>query len=134
MALLDSSVIAAYLDSGDALHSAATDRLRELDRDPRSRFIVSAVTFMEVLVGGHRGNHADAAIRRFFDRVVAEVTPFETATAERAAVLRARWGMRTPDAMILAAADLRGADLVLTGDQRWRSVDDVGPVIEILSL
>jgi hypothetical protein len=36
-----------------------------------------------------------------------------------------------PDALILATADLRNADVVVTGDHRWADVD-VTPHVELL--
>ncbi len=68
---------------------------------------------------------ADARIRD-------EVHPVDRAVAERAAELRAaRASLRLPDALILATADLRNADVVITGDRHWTNVDG-GARVELL--
>lgn len=130
--LLDTSAIIAFLEPTDALHASAVRRIVELDMDPQTRFVASAVSFMEVLVGAGRGHSGEAVIRRFFARMTSEILPFDHTTAEHAAELRAAWKLRTPDAMILATADRRGADLILTGDARWSRTRGLAPRVELL--
>jgi len=46
----------------------------------------------------------------------------------KAAVLRARYGLRTPDAVIVATGILQGATRVITNDRRWKRVERIDVV------
>lgn len=120
--VLDSAAVVAFLDQDDALHGAADAAIRKLIAT--NRFFASAVTFAEVLTGVHLQHHDEGVVRGFFDDLVAEILPVETATAELAARLRGdHKALRMPDALILAAADGHpDVDLILTGDAGFKSV------------
>jgi predicted nucleic acid-binding protein len=130
VALLDSVAVAAFLDRDDVFHAAADARIRELAG--RDALIVSVITYAELLTGAALGHHAGPVVRGFFRDLVDEVHPVDRAVAERAAELRAaRTSLRLPDALILATADLRKADVVITGDRHWTNVDG-GARVELL--
>ena len=130
VALLDSVVVAGFLDRADAFHTAADRRIRELAG--RETLIASVITYAELLTGAGRAHHAQAAVRGFFDDLVDGVYDVDRRVAERAAEIRAvKPSLRMPDALILATADIRTADVVITGDHRWADVD-VAPEIEVL--
>ena len=130
VALLDSVVVAGFLDRADSFHPAADRRVRELAGG--DVLIASVITYAELLTGAGRGHHAQAAVRGFFDDLIAVVYDVDRPVAERAAELRATTpSLRMPDALILATADLRTADVILTGDHRWADVD-VAPPVELL--
>lgn len=130
--VLDSAPVVAFLDRGDALHSAADAAIRELMT--KHRFYASAVTLAEVLVGAHLDHHDEAIVRGFFADLVTEVLPVEAADAERAARLRAdHRSLRMPDALILAAADGHPeVELLLTGDAAMASVRGLGCKVSLL--
>jgi predicted nucleic acid-binding protein len=129
--LLDSAVIAGFLDRDDALHPAADRRLRELAG--RERLVASFISYAELLTGAGLGHHEPSAVRGFFADLVDVVHGVDGEIAERAAALRiAKRSLRMPDALILATADLRGTDLVLTADRRWPGVLGETPRIELL--
>lgn len=130
VALLDSSVVVAFLNGDDALHDAADTLVRDVARE--HAFAVSAVTLAETLTGAKLGHHDETILRRFLSTIVGARLPVDVQVAERAAELRAvDRALRTPDALILATGDLH-ADVVLTGDRRWTRVSDVG--CEIVAL
>lgn len=123
VALLDSSVVVAFLNGDDALHEPADRAVRDAARE--HGLAVSTVTVMEVLTGAKLGRHDETLMRRFLAEVVGSRLPVDEHVAERAAELRAaNRALRTPDALILATGDLH-ADLVVTGDARWAKVRDV---------
>ncbi|ADB50705.1 type II toxin-antitoxin system VapC family toxin [Conexibacter woesei] len=127
VALLDSSVVIAFLNGDDALHRAADRTVREVARE--HGLAVSAVTIAEVLTGAKLGHHDETIMRRFLSEIVGARFPVEEQVAERAAELRAaNRALRTPDALILATGDLH-ADVVVTGDAGWAKVRDVGCAI-----
>jgi predicted nucleic acid-binding protein len=132
VALLDSVVVAGFLDRDDAFHAAADARIRQLAG--RDTLIVSVITYAELLTGAGLGHHQQSTVRGFFRELIDEVCSVDVAVAERAAVLRSqRASLKMPDALILATADVRHADLVVTGDERWPGVG-IGSQIELLVL
>ncbi len=105
------------MDADDLLHRAADAALRAAATE--HVFAVSVVTIAELLTGAKLGHHDEQTVRRFFTQTVSRRIPLDERTAERAAELRAAYkGLKMPDALILATADLH-ADVVLTGDEQW---------------
>jgi predicted nucleic acid-binding protein len=130
VALLDSAVVAGFLDRDDAFHAAADARIRELAG--RETLVVSVITYAELLTGAGLGHHQQSAVRGFFGQLIDEVYSVDRAVAERAAQLRSQTpSLRLPDALILATAYLHDADLVVTGDHRWSGVD-ISSRVELL--
>jgi predicted nucleic acid-binding protein len=129
---LDSAAVVAFLDQDDALHTAADTAIRKLIVE--HRFFASAVTFAEVLAGAHLQHHDEKVVRGFFADLVSEILPVETATAERAARLRAdHRALRMPDALILAAADGHpDVDVLLTGDADLEAVGGLSYRVSLL--
>jgi predicted nucleic acid-binding protein len=131
VALLDSVAVAGFLDRDDGFHAAADARVREFAG--RDTLIVSVITYAELLTGAGVGHHALSAVRGFFEQLIDEIYSVDRAVAERAAELRSQTpSLKMPDALILATADLRDADLVITGDDRWTSID-IGARVELLA-
>ncbi|MDO8187854.1 PIN domain-containing protein [Conexibacter sp. JD483] len=124
VALLDSSVLVAFLNGDDTLHAAADAAVRDVARE--HAFAVSTVTIAETLTGAKLGHHDETILRRFLAAIVGARLPVDVQVAERAAELRAaNRALRTPDALVLATGELH-ADVVVTGDKRWTTVRDVG--------
>lgn len=121
VALLESAVIAGFLDRDDAFHPAAAARIREIAG--RDRLVASVITYVELLAGAGLGHQADEAVRGFFADLIDEIHPVDLAVAERAAQVRiAKPSLKLPDALILATADVHQADVVITADNRWADV------------
>lgn len=130
VALLDSSVVVAFLVGDDALHDAADAALRKVARE--HVLAISTVTVAELLTGAKLGHHDEAIVRRFVAEVVGSRLAVDEQVAERAAELRAaNRALRTPDALILATADLQ-ADVVVTGDARWAKMRGIGCAVVTL--
>lgn len=131
--VLDSDAIIGFLNREDALHARASSRIRTLLGDRRALF-ASVVTYAEVMTGVHAARHAEQTVREFFETVVASLLPVTVTEAERAAELRGeRRGLRLPDALILATADLHAdVDLLLCGDRQAMKVPRLGCRVELL--
>ncbi len=90
-------------------------------------FITSTVTLLEVLVKPLREEQAGVA-RQYRDILTTapgiEVIDITAAIAENAARLRARYNLRTPDAIQLATSIGTGADYFLTNDHRLKVVSE----------
>jgi predicted nucleic acid-binding protein len=131
LTVLDAGIIIAVLDAGDTHHLAAREALREvLDRGERLALPASA--YAEVMVGPQRSDRdAATTIDAFIDALPASVEPATRDIARAAAALRARHGrsLRLPDALVLATAEVLGADRVLTTDAGW---PDIGVDVRIV--
>ena len=119
MALIavDTSVLIALLDSGDAHHQAARASLEaHADDDLR----IPAHALAEALVHPARAGK-DREARRLIAGLEIVVDPMDEAIAVAAAKIRAKHGraLRMPDALALAHADVRKAKSILTTYARW---------------
>jgi predicted nucleic acid-binding protein len=99
----------------------------------RFRAVTSTVTLLEVLVRPLRQGD-DALAHQYNDILLSSPSiaalPVTYATAQEAAELRARHGLKTPDAIQLAVALHEGAAALLTNDRDLPRL----PGIEILRL
>jgi predicted nucleic acid-binding protein len=120
IAVLDSSVLIAFLDPEDTDHESAVSVVSRGGEE----LVVPSTVYAEVLVRPDRISEGEAArIRRFFDEVPIRVQAVDRELAGTAARLRARVGFRLPDAMVIATAESLGAETVFTADRRWRGKD-----------
>lgn len=129
--LLDSAVVAGFLDRDDAWHAAADARLRVLAG--RERLVTSVITYAQLLTAAGLGHHDEATVRGFFAALVDDVHDVDRRVAQRAATLRVgNPALKLPDALILATADVHAVDVVLTADHRWAAAG-IGPHVELLA-
>jgi predicted nucleic acid-binding protein len=121
LVVLDASAIIAFLDPGDALHHVAIDALAEHQHDD---LLIPLTVYAEILVGPYRrGAQAVAEIEAFVRDFAIRIDAMSPAIARAAARLRSQSrGLRLPDALVLATADERAADVVLTGDDSWAGI------------
>jgi predicted nucleic acid-binding protein len=114
---IDTSVLIALLDPGDAHHPAAR---ASLDRYADDDLRIPAHTLAEALVHPARAGKGREA-RRLISSLEIAIDPVDEAVAVAAAKLRAQHGsaLRMSDALVLAYADIRKAKRVLTADTRW---------------
>ncbi len=115
---LDASVAIGFLDPADAHHARAVAALRDLDRVDLA---MAASAYSETLVRPLAIGHG-AAVESFLDRLRIAVIPLDRGIARQAAQLRTEHvRLRLPDAMALATAQARSAEL-LTFDDRLASL------------
>lgn len=121
VAVLDASVLIAFLDRSDAHHEAAVGALAARRSD---ELVLPASVYAEILVGPlRRGRAAVEKLEGFVSDFGMRIEPLSGEIARRAAVLRARTGsLRLPDAFVLATADILRAEAVLTADRAWAKV------------
>lgn len=121
LTVLDAGIIIAVLDADDAHHQVAREALRDA-LEGGERLTLPASAYAEAMVGPQRGDRdATTTIDAFIDALPAAVEPATRDIARVAAALRARHGrsLRLPDALVLATAEILGADRVLTTDAGW---------------
>nr|MBF0223203.1 PIN domain-containing protein [Desulfobulbaceae bacterium] len=49
--------------------------------------------------------------------------------ADKTAEYRPKYNMKTPDAILLATAEICGADYVLTNDAEWQKIENLNIVL-----
>ena len=122
VAVFDADVLIAYLNSEDANNTKAVERMRQA-LEARTRRLVSAVNYSEVLIGPlrHAGSAGADTVDAMLVRFGIETIQVDLALARRAAAVRVRTGLKLPDAYALATAihaEKRGHD-----DVRLESFD-----------
>lgn len=111
--VFDSDVLIAFLNREDAKHPAAVDRVRT-SMTPGSRRMLCAVNYAEIMVGPAKaGKEARELVWRMLGQFSIETVTVDLDFATRAAAVRARTGLKLPDAFALATvvhAEHRGYD------------------------
>ena len=118
LVVLDASVVIAFRDPADALHTRAVAAFHEHSAHD---FVLPASVYAEVLVAPMRhGASAVASLDTFIDDLGIHIAPATRDIARQAAMLRAtNASLRLPDAFVLATGEVLGATVVLTGDAAW---------------
>jgi predicted nucleic acid-binding protein len=124
---LDTSVWIYHFE-GSVAHGRAADSVLEAVAQGRPRGVVSELVLLELLVAPLKKGAQDAAdeieltLLHFPHLHLAPVT---RPVLVRAAESRARYGLRAPDAIMLATAVESGATLAVTNDAAWRKVKEI---------
>jgi predicted nucleic acid-binding protein len=119
--LLDTTLLAAFLDATEATHPVARHVLTDLVRPGRNPAIVSMISVMEILVRPLRrsppGHYTVLDFLR--DHPNLDAVPLDLQMAQDAAWLRAEHRFRPPDALVLATATACQVGHVVTNDHDW---------------
>lgn len=100
--VFDSDVLIGFLNAGDAHHEAAVERMRAALAPGTARWLC-AVNYAEILIGPVKAGRRDV-VEAMLARFSIEVKQVDAALAQRAAEVRARTGLKLPDAFALATA------------------------------
>lgn len=128
LTVLDAGVVIGFLESGDVHHAAARQAMEEA-RASGDRIALPASAYAVVLIGPiRRSTDALATVERFVARFPVDIIDLDSDIALDAARLRARHGtkLRLPDALVVATARVREADLLVTTDRRWPTTRAMG--------
>src|SRR3954451_8871070 len=102
--VFDSDVLIGFLNAADAHHADAVQLVRD-SLAPGTRRMINAVNYSEILIGPIKAgkeqrDHVDGMLGHFS----IETIVVDMALAGRAAAVRARTGLKLPDAYALATA------------------------------
>ncbi len=123
---LDACIVVYWIEAPDPFHARLMKRFGALrNRYPDASFAVSRLSWMECMVKPMRDS--DQALidvyRAFFDAGQLRVIELTASVVEQATLLRAKHGMKTPDALQAACAlELGGDCLFLTNDSGFKKV------------
>lgn len=121
--LLDTTTLAAYLDSTEAVHPIAKHVVEEFVATGRNQAVISMITVMELLVRPMRATPPEhhtvmAFIRNQPNLAAVEV---DLQVAQDAAFLRAAHRMSPPDALVVGTGLAAQVGHLVTNDQAWES-------------
>lgn len=126
--LLDSSVWIYHLE-GHSRFGSAAGRVIEGVEEGRFRGIVSELTLLELTVRPLQLGRQDVAdeyelLLSYFPNL--ELEPVGRDILIDAAALRARHGLRTPDAILVATGVRCAATAAITNDEGWKAAAAAG--------
>ena len=121
---VDSAIFIHFIEAAPTWLPAITPLFHAADTGQRE-LVISAVTLLEVLVVPYRAGNAAIAAR--YEALLTrsrgiQLIDLTRAQLRRAAQLRALTGVRTPDALQLAAAHDAGCTTFVTNDRRLPAV------------
>lgn len=119
--LLDTTTLAAYLDSTEAVHPIAKLVVEEFVGDGRNEAVISMITVMELLVRPMRatppGHHTVMAFIRNQPNLAAVEVDLQI--AQDAAFLRAAHRFSPPDALVVGTGLAAQVGHLVTNDYAW---------------
>ena len=124
---LDTSPIIYYIEAHPA-YDALVTRIFQLIANGSLVGVTSTITLTETLVQPYL--HGDTQLQQQYRDLLLrsdnfQVLPITSGAAERAAELRARYALRTPDALQVAVALASGCEAFLTNDSKLRRITDL---------
>ena len=124
---LDTSVWIYHFE-GSPAYGRAADSVLEVVTEGHVAAVASELVLLELLVAPLRKGAQDVADEiemtlLHFPNL--QLMPVIRAVLVRAAEFRARYGLRTPDAIMVATAVESGATLAVTNDDAWQKVKEI---------
>lgn len=128
---LDTSPIIYFIEESPAHLPLLREVFSRID-EGAARGIASYVTLLEVMVKPLKAGARNLALQ-YRDILMGNpglrLYPLEEELAEAAAQLRAKYNLRTPDAIQMATAIRRGADVFITNDFRFKAVKEIDVIV-----
>jgi predicted nucleic acid-binding protein len=123
----DTSIFIYYLEANPSYVDMAGEVFAWLERSPNTA-VTSTLTMTELLVQPYRDRN-ERLVNKYFGLLSSfpnlEWVPPDLTIADGAAQLRARYGLRTPDALQAATAVCRGATAILTNDAQMARIPQI---------
>jgi predicted nucleic acid-binding protein len=127
LVFLDTAPLIYFIEGNSTYHTILSN-LFDFNDTGGFAFVSSTVTLLEVLVKPLR--EAQTSVANQYKEILTtapgiEIVDITASIAEQAAHLRAKYNLRTPDALQLATCIETGADYFLTNDNRLKIVAEV---------
>ncbi|HIJ94269.1 MAG TPA: type II toxin-antitoxin system VapC family toxin [Desulfuromonadales bacterium] len=123
---LDANIIIYRVEAVNPFYQHLLAIVKELvAQHPDARFAVSRLSMLECLVKPLReqNNNDIELYRAFFSSTGLQIIEINAQVIETATLLRARHGLRTPDAIQAASAlSIKGPVTFLTGDKQLKKI------------
>lgn len=122
---LDTNIFIYYFDKKSIFHTQAKKVFSEIHENT-SQVIVSMVTYTELLSYPYLSQKEISAYVTFFEQnELIDLKNLDLKTARTTAVLRRKYHLKTPDAVILASAIANKAEVFITADERLKKVKEI---------
>lgn len=123
----DTSVLIYHLE-GNSAYTAKTGIFLQAIQQGRCHGVLSEISLLELLVQPLRLNMPDVAdeyelLLTNFPNL--NLVPVSRSIIMKATSIRATYGLKTPDSLIIATAISAGATLLITNDKQWQRVQDI---------
>lgn len=133
---LDAMILIYYAEAHPEW-GAFSRAILQCAEEGNKQLYISAIALTEVLTG-YRKQKDRGAEEIFWNMLQAlapslSIIPITIEVADRAATLRVKYGLRTPDALHIATAIAVGADAYITNDTKLKAVREI-EVITLLEL
>jgi predicted nucleic acid-binding protein len=126
---LDTNVLIYYIEE-HPVHLKKIEPFIEKIADGKAMGITSYVTLLELLVKPIRKGRSDLVDQ--YKTILTgqlEMVPMDEAVSIKAAELRAKYGIRTPDAIQLASVIHMKGDIFITNDMGLKDVEEIKVLI-----
>ena len=127
---LDTAALIYYVEAHPTYCSLVEPIIEAIDKTDVTG-ITSTITLLEVLVLPLR--EGDSVLAREYRSILLHsnlrLVSLTHNIAERAAEIRARHNLRTPDSIQVATAILNNADILIANDKKWKRITEVNVVI-----
>jgi predicted nucleic acid-binding protein len=129
--LLDSTVIASFLDADDALHQVTVARLKEILSS--HQLVASVLSYGEVMAGVYQGHHPPEQVKDFFDTFVNLLSIDNDVATSAARLARKHRSLSMPDALVLGTADVEPEiETILATNPTWSKITGLRCKVELL--
>lgn len=124
---LDACTIVYLVEGAEPFHGQVVSALKALTAEAAVPVMTSRLSVLECKVGPLRSKDLPllSAYDAFFSSEAVSVADIDGGIIEKAALLRATYGFRTPDAIHLATAIEKKAAVFLTGDGALKRCSEV---------
>lgn len=124
---LDTAPLIYFIEGRTEYQSVLMSIFSSIDKGEYA-FISSTITLLEVLVKPIKENRSDI-VQKYTELLTTskgiDIFDITISVAKEAAKIRAKYGLKTPDAIQLATAIIFGADLFLSNDNRLKTVTEI---------
>jgi predicted nucleic acid-binding protein len=128
---LDTMIFIYHLED-HPIFSPVTERMFERIEKGKNQAVTSYLTLLEILVKPKRDSLLKA-VSDYRDLLLTfpnlKFVPLDQRVADLASTLRARYGIRTPDAIQIASALSEGAKTFVTNDSQLKKISDIQVVL-----
>lgn len=128
---LDTAPLIYLLETEGTRQKAVADQLRRWVANGAS-LMTSVLTLTELLTGPRQEGKEQMARQyraALLELLGCPLLPIDEKTADHAATLRARFNLRTPDALQMSAAIQSGCEALYTNDTRLCTCTEIGVIL-----
>jgi predicted nucleic acid-binding protein len=129
---LDTAVFIYHFEKNENYLEVTEEIFYRLDRDKNFTAVTSVITVLEVCVKPIKESRQDLVTEYtqkllYDDKLATWVV--DGNIAQKAAEIRAKYGIRTPDAIQVATAITAGADVFITNDTDLKRVEEIAVLV-----